>query len=235
MMPGVANQLAEQILEDCRGAVGEVRFGFGSKRQVWAFEDRHRIDVAGLADRLAKGSPAAFLHFAVAFHDEFAAVSNAWRLRDRIQELVADLCRGGAVDILEHAAEALVDRHLVVRHWLLAAFVAGPPPIVIRALEDALTRAYQPQDHWALMSRLRALAQEHGWAFSADTNRLLINLAQFSPRSEDRLAALDLLARFGGPAATPCLARAAKGDADPAVRAHATNLLIPSPSGRGLG
>ena len=51
MMPAVARELAQCILEDCRGAVGEVRFGFGSKRQVWAFEDRHKLDAVSLVER----------------------------------------------------------------------------------------------------------------------------------------------------------------------------------------
>src|SRR5581483_7398123 len=96
-----ASELAEAILQDCRGAVGEVRFGFGSKRQVWAFEDRHQLDVPALVEELASASPAEFLELAVAFHDEFAAVSNAGRARDRIQALTADLCRAAEPAFLE--------------------------------------------------------------------------------------------------------------------------------------
>lgn len=221
----MASELAERILEDCRGAVGEVRFGFGSKRQVWAFEDRHRLDVPALVDQLAASDPLAFVHLAVTFHDEFTAVSNAWRARDHIERLVADLCLRGDSSVLEMAAGAVVDDGLAVRHWLVAAYLAGPPLVVFRGLEEALTRAYQPQDQWALLARLRTLAEHHGWAFGPDTSRVLANLAQFSARPEDRQLALELLAHFSGPTAIPHLARATKGDADPDVRTRARELL----------
>jgi hypothetical protein len=216
---------ADRLLQDCRGAVGQVRFGFGSKRQVWAFEERHQLDAAGSAEELAREDPGAFLDMALAFHDEFTAVSNSWRVRDRIQALAADLMRRGDGELLARATHALVDGQLAVRHWLLAAFVAGPPLAVFRGLQEALGRAYLPQDHWALLARLRTLAEAHGWTFGADAARVLAELAQFSARPEDRRVALDLLARFGGPAATACLARAARGDADPEVRAKASELL----------
>src|SRR5438093_339359 len=105
-------ELAERIMADCRRAVGEVRFGFGSKRQVWAFEERHELDAAALAEQLARCDQLAFLDFAVAFHDAFAAVSNAWRARDKIQALTAELCRSGDRDFLEHATAQLVDGSL---------------------------------------------------------------------------------------------------------------------------
>ncbi|MFI5268313.1 MAG: hypothetical protein ACHQ7M_13145 [Chloroflexota bacterium] len=216
---------AERLLQDCRGAVGEVRFGFGSKRQVWAFEDRHQLDAAGLSEQLARIDPLVCLEMAVAFHDEFAAVSNSWRVRDRIQMLAAGLCGRGDGELLARAAAALVDDHLAVRHWLVTAFVSGPAMGVFRGLEEALVRAYLPQDHWALLARLRPLAETRGWTFGADATRVLAELAQFSARPEDRGQALDLLARFGGPAATPCLARAARGDADVDIRARALGLL----------
>ncbi|HLG69578.1 MAG TPA: hypothetical protein VK009_04050 [Chloroflexota bacterium] len=218
-------ELAERILQDCRGAVGEVRFGFGSKRQVWAFEDRHRLDVPALAEELASSSPAEFLDLAVAFHDEFAAVSNAWRARDRIQALTAEMCRAADPPFLDRVAGALIDDHLGVRHWLVAAYLVGPPLVAFRGLEEALPRAYLPQDQWALLARLRTLAEANGWAFGPDTSRTLASLAQFSARPEDRQLALELLARFGGPAAMAALDRAARGDADPAVRAKARELL----------
>jgi hypothetical protein len=217
--------LAECLLRDCRGAVGEVRFGFGSKRQVWAFEERHQLDAPALAGELARSNPLGFLDLAVAFHDEFAAVSNAWRVRDRIQALAADLCRRGEGELLAAGAAALVDEHLAVRHWLVAAFAAGPALAVFRGLEEAFVRAYLPQDEWALLGRLGPLAEATGWLFGADASRVLAGLAQFSARPEDRGQALELLARFGGPAAPPCLARAARADADPDVRAHASHLL----------
>lgn len=218
--------LTERILSDCRGAVGEVRFGFGSKRQVWAFEDRHREDVVGLVEDMASHDPTAFLDLALLFHEEFAAVSNAWRVRDRIESLVAELCQSGPAGFLDRASSALVDDHLAVRHWLLSAYVSASPLAVFRGLEAALGRAYQPQDQWALLSRLRALSEVQGWSFAPDTVRLLASLAQFSFRSEDRLQALDLLARFGGPSSTIILTRATRGDSDPAVRARAGELLL---------
>ena len=217
--------LAERILQDCRGAVGEVRFGFGSKRQVWAFEERHQLDVSALIEELAAPDAAAFLDFAVRFHDEFAAVSNAWHVRDRIQALAAQLCRAGDPVFLESAAAALVDDHLAVRHWLIAAFVAAPPAVVFRGLEDALVRAYQPPDQWALLARMRSLAQEHSWPFSPGATQVLANLAQFSASAEQRCQALDLMAQFSGTAGSAVLARAACGEADPAIRAHAADLL----------
>ncbi len=225
MMPSMPLTPADRLLQDCRGAVGQVRFGFGSKRQVWAFEERHQLDAAGSAEELAREDPGAFLDMALAFHDEFTAVSNSWRVRDRIQALAADLLGRGDGELLARATHALVDGQLAVRHWLLAAFVAGPPLAVFRGLQEALGRAYLPQDHWALLARLRTLAEAHGWTFGADAARVLAELAQFSARPEDRRVALDLLARFGGPAATACLARAARGDADPEVRAKASELL----------
>ena len=69
--------VADRILEDCRKAVREVRFGFGSKRQVWAFEEQHTIDAAGLLSQLA---PLELLQLALHFHEEFAAVTNPWRV-----------------------------------------------------------------------------------------------------------------------------------------------------------
>ncbi|HVA26304.1 MAG TPA: hypothetical protein VMW62_18160 [Chloroflexota bacterium] len=221
----MAANVTDRILQDCRGAVGEVRFGFGSKRQVWAFEERHQLDASALAEGLAREDTAAFLDMAVAFHDEFAAVSNSWRVRDRIQALAAELCSRGDGELLERFAAALVDGHLAVRHWLVAAFVAGPPMVVFRGLEAALVRAYVTQDHWALLARLRPLAEAHGWVFDVAAAHVLAELAQFSARPEDRGLALDLLARLGGPAAVPDLARAASGDADPEVRAQAARFL----------
>jgi hypothetical protein len=213
--------LPDLILEDCRNAVGEVRFGFGSKRQVWAFEDRHQVDVVAVVEELARNDPGALLDLAVALHDEFAAVSNAWLVRDRIQALVARLCAESGGDFLARVAAGLVDDHLAVRHWLVAAFLGAPPLVAFRGLEEALPRAYQPQDHWALLVRLQALAADHGLGFGPDTLHLLASLAQFSARPEDRQRALGLLARFGGAAAQPVLVRAAKGDADAAVRSSA--------------
>ena len=224
MMPSMPSDLAERILRDCRGAIGEVRFGFGSKRQVWAFEDRHQLDAAALAEELAARDPAAFLELAVAFHDDFAEVSNAWRVRDRIQALTMQLAAAGDPAILAQASSALVDDHLAVRHWLVAALLAGPSPAVFRALEDALARAYLPQDRWALLARLASLAETHACTFGDSTVQALATLAQFSARPEDRLRALDFLARFGGRSAAPTLVRAARADADPTVRAQATAL-----------
>ena len=44
MIPAmVKSETSQRILEDCREAVGEVRFGFGSKRQLWAFDERHKL------------------------------------------------------------------------------------------------------------------------------------------------------------------------------------------------
>src|SRR5581483_7957694 len=205
-----ASELAEAILQDCRGAVGEVRFGFGSKRQVWAFEDRHQLDVTRLVEELAAEDGAAFLELALAFHDEFAEINNPWPVRDRIQALVADLCLTGNLKLLASAAQGLVDDKLAVRHWLVAAFVCGPAGPVFEGLEAALTRAYQPADQWALLGRLRTIAQDNGWTFGADTARQLASLAQLSPRPQERIDALELLARFGGPASSMVLARAAR-------------------------
>ncbi len=225
----VASEIAGRILEDCRGAVGQVRFGFGSKRQVWAFEDRHQLDVVALIDELAAASPGDLLQLAVAFHDEFVAVSNAWRARDRLQAHTAALCRRGDAAFLESVAGQLVDSRLAVRHWLAAAYSAGPPLVVFRGLEEALPKAYLPQDQWALLNRLRTLADQHGWAFGSETSRVLASLAQFSAHSEDRKLALELLAGFGGPDAVTYLARAAKADADADVRAAAEGFLaLPS-------
>ena len=213
--------LAERILRDCRGAVGEVRFGFGSKRQVWAFEDRHQLDAAALAEELAQSDPPSFLELAVTFHDEFAAVTNSWRVRDRIQGLMADLSRRADAELLARIADALVDDHLSLRHWLVAAFAAGPPATVFRAFEEAVGRAYLPRDLWALLPRLHLLAEAHGWTLRRDATAVVIALAQFSTRSEDRMRAIEMLASFGDPTAGPLLARAARGDADASVRAHA--------------
>jgi hypothetical protein len=219
------SELAERILADCRGAIGEVRFGFGSKRQVWAFEERHQLDAAGLAEQLAEQDASMFLELALAFHDEFAVVSNAWRVRERIQGLTSELCRASGEAFLTDAALGLVDDSLAVRHWLVAAFLAAPPRIAFDGIEAALVRAYQPQDQWALLARLGSLAQQHGWTFGPDTARVLASLAQLASRAEDRCQALDLLARHAGPAAATCLPRAARGDSDPEVRQHAAGLL----------
>jgi hypothetical protein len=224
----VTSELAARILEDCRRAVGEVRFGFGSKRQVWAFEERHEMDVCSLVDQLAGESPAGLLELAVAFHDEFAAVSNSWRVRDRIQHAVAELCRWADGELLEGVAAALVDGHLAVRHWLVAALAAAPALVAFRQLEDALPRAYRPKDQWALLGRLETLAEANGWAFGPAASRVLAGLAQYSFRPEERLRAVELLARFGGPQAQACLDRAAKGDGDASVRGRSAELLSAS-------
>ncbi|HEX6510752.1 MAG TPA: hypothetical protein VF157_00510 [Chloroflexota bacterium] len=221
----MAAELVERILADCRQAVGEVRFGFGSKRQVWAFEERHQLDAAALAEELARAAPDHFLELAIAFHDEFVAVSNAWRVRDRIESLMAELCRAGGTEFLARVAAGLVDNGLAARHWLVAAFSYAPPPVVVTGLEQALDRAYQPADHWALLARLAALAEGNGWILGPPAVSRLAELAQFSPRSDDRIRALELLARLGGSEAAAPLARAARGDADPHVRAYAAGLL----------
>lgn len=218
-------ELAGRILEDCRRAVGEVRFGFGSKRQVWAFEERHQLDVSALTEQLASQDALAFLGLAIAFHDEFAAVSNAWRIRDRIQALTAELCRAGSAELLHAASAALIDERLAVRHWLVAALLAGPPGPAWDALEEAMPRAYRPADQWALLSRLEPLAQEHEWIFGSATNAVLSELSRLSADPDQRCQALDLLARFSGQLGSACLARAARADPDASVRAHAAQLL----------
>jgi hypothetical protein len=217
------SDLADSLLRDCRGAVGEVRFGFGSKRQVWAFEERHQLDAAALAAELAVSDPAAFLDLAVAFHDEFAAVSNSWRVRDRIQALAADLIRSADPDLLAAASDALVDDHLALRHWLLAAFVAGPPEAVLAGLESALARAYVPQDHWAILARVRSLGPSR--PLIREAAAVLASLAQYSARPEDRCQALDHISHLAGPAAPDLLSRASTADADPVVRVFASELL----------
>lgn len=221
----VPRELADCILEDCRRAVGEVRFGFGSKRQVWAFEERHELDVAALAAQLASHQPLAFLNLAIAFHDEFAAVGNAWRIRDSIQALTAELCRAGSAELLDGASEALIDERLAVRHWLAAALLNGPPLAAFRSLERALCRAYQPADQWSVLVRLRSLAQEHGWKFGTEATAALSELARLSADPEQRRQALDVVARFSGQAGSACLAKAARADADASVRAYAAQLL----------
>ena len=221
-MGSVPSTVAERILEDSRKAVGEVRFGFGKKRQVWAFEERHTIDAAGLLDEL---SPAELLDLCLHFHDEFAAVSNPWRVRDRMERLLAEGFARGDAALARRGTEAVVDDNLGVRHWLLAAVVNGPAKDVFDGLEAALSRAYLPPDQWALLARLRAIAGERGWRFSPDTTRALAILAQFALKPEERQHALELLASLCGDAARACLTRAARGDADEAVRAYASGLL----------
>ncbi len=223
--PPVLSDLAERILADCRGAVGEVRFGFGSKRQVWAFEQRHKLDVAELIDQLAEASSAELLAFALVFHHEFRAVTNAWLARDRLQQAAAGLCARGDPEFMQLAGDALIDADLALRHWLLAAYAAGPAEVVFDRLQQALVRAYPSADQWALLARLRAIAEPRGWTFNPETSRLLASLAQISARPEDRVQALELLAVCGGSAAAGGLARAVKGDTDPAVRTHAAKLL----------
>jgi len=222
----VEGNLRERILADCRDAVGEVRFGFASKRQVWAFEERHQIDVCALVVELAGADARAFLQLALDFHAEFAAVSNAWRVRDRIQELVAELCSRGTPEFLEGVSQALVDERLTVRHWLVGAFAsAAPAPTVFNGLEQALALAYQPSDQWALLGRLSAVADGDHRMFGAEVCAVLASLAQLSAAPEQREQALELLAQHAGPAASAVLARAARGDTDPAVRARAAELL----------
>jgi hypothetical protein len=107
----------------------------------------------------------------------------------------------------------------------VAAVLAGAPAPALHALEGALARAYQPADQWAILARLRSLAQEHGWRFSSETAALLTDLARLSASPDQRRQALELLARFCGPAGSAPLARAAQADADPSVRACAAELL----------
>ena len=223
--PMAMSARSEQILVDCRGAVGEVRFGFGSKRQVWAFEERQKLDCGALLEEMAKEDPEEFLRLAVAFHDEFAAINNSWSVRDHLQRLTADLCRRGGNQFLDGVVQNLVDSSLAVRHWLMSAFLLAPPLVVFRGLESALTRAYQPSELWALVNQLGVIARNRGWSFSMDTVRILSTLAQFSERPEDRCRALDLVAHFGGPAAFALLARATMGDEDASVRQRASELL----------
>lgn len=218
----MAAGVADRILEDCRKAVREVRFGFGSKRQVWAFEEQHTIDAAGLLSEL---SPVELLELALHFHEEFAAVTNPWRVRERMERLLGELMPSGRAELVDRASQALVDDHLAVRHWLLAAFVAGPPLAVFDGLQEGLNRAYIASDQFAILARLRVLAEKHGWLFSSDTCRALAVLAQFALKPDERQHALELLASFGGPSARPVLTRAARGDADEGVRAYAAGLL----------
>ncbi|MBV8085351.1 MAG: hypothetical protein JO247_11110 [Chloroflexi bacterium] len=214
--------VADRILEDCRKAVREVRFGFGSKRQVWAFEEQHTIDAAGLLSQL---SPLELLQLALHFHEEFAAVTNPWRVRERMERLIGELMPDGSAEFLDHISQALVDEHLALRHWLLAGFVSGPPLAVFDGLQDALNRAYIASDQFAILARLRPLAEKHGWMLGADASRDVAVLAQFAQKPEERQQALDLLATFGGPSARPVLTRAARGDAEEGVRAYAAGLL----------
>ncbi len=224
----VKSETSQRILEDCRGAVGEVRFGFGSKRQIWAFDERHKLAYPSVLEELLTEDPAEFLRLAIAFHDEFAAVSGAWRVRDAMQFLSSRLCRNTSPAVLSQVVEALVDDKLALRHWLVSALLSAPAGISFPGLEAALQRAYQTPDHWAVLARLQSIATDAGLRFGAGTSSRLATLAQFSPRPEDRRRALDLLAGFGAAGSSTALANAARGDADPAIRAHAAELLAKS-------
>ncbi|HUZ75991.1 MAG TPA: hypothetical protein VMV93_00255 [Chloroflexota bacterium] len=219
------HQLAERVLADCRGVVREVRFGFGSKRQLWAFEEDHKVDCAALVRELADSDPAAFLDLAVAFHTEFAAVSGAWRVREAIQSLAAGLCREGGPAFQARIVEQLVDEHLALRHWLVTALLAAPADVSLHGLEAVLERVYQPADQWALLARMQSVAADQERTFGPDATRQLALLAQFCAKPRDRQRALELLARFGTNGASTVLARAARGDAEASVRHRAAELL----------
>ncbi|MHB8621108.1 MAG: hypothetical protein ACYDAG_16335 [Chloroflexota bacterium] len=217
--------ISDRIMDDCRGALGEVRFGFGSKRQVWAFEERHRLDCRVLAEELADCDPPAFLAMAIAFHDEFSAVHNAWAIRDRIQGLASDLCRKSGPTFLAAVGRELVDPNLALRHWLVSALMSGPADIAFASLQAALTRAYQPADLWAILSRMALLSTDQGLGWDERSVGVTASLAQLSSTPEERARALGLLSRFGRDIGRRQIGRAAAGDPDEAVRSRAVDLL----------